>query len=354
MNYEDMTFEVIMQRMLDRVPNNMDKREGSIIYDALAPAAVELTLLYIEFGIIQNEGYADTASRDYLIKRVAERGITPYAATQAILEATFTPETLEVPIGSRFNYDNLNYEVIEKISDGKYQIRCETYGIEGNNASGTLLPIDYIDGLETAQITQILIPGEDEEDTESLRQRYFDSFDTTAFGGNKKDYIQKTNAIEGVGATKVTPVWNGGGTVKLTIIDSSFNKASSVLIEKVQEEIDPSNDANGIGIAPIGHIVTVDTVEEITVNITSNITFEEHYTFERLKDQITKLIEEYLLDLRHQWADNDELVVRISQIENKILSVEGVVDITDTQINGVASNLVLTEYQIPKLGGITT
>lgn len=354
MNYEDMTFEYILQRMLDRVPNNIDKREGSIIYDALAPAAVELALLYIEFGIINNESYADTASRDYLIKRVAERGITPYEATQAILEATFTPSNIEIPIGSRFNVDDLNYEVIEKISDGKYQIRCETFGTEGNNTSGILLPIDYISGLETAEITQILIPGEDEEDTESLRQRYFDSFNTTAFGGNKKDYIQKTNAISGVGSTKVTPVWQGGGTVLLTILNSSFDKASDVLIKTVQDEIDPTNDENGIGIAPIGHVVTVNTAEEVTVNIKANITFEDGYTFGRLKEQITTLIEGYLLEIRQQWADNKESTVRISQIENKILSVEGVLDIADTEINDSASNLILSEYQIPILGVIST
>ena len=43
--YENVTYEDILQRMLDRVPDSMDKREGSIIYDALAPAAVELQLM---------------------------------------------------------------------------------------------------------------------------------------------------------------------------------------------------------------------------------------------------------------------------------------------------------------------
>ncbi len=76
-----MTYEEILQRMLDRVPNNIDKREGSIIYNALAPAAVELAQMYIEAERILNEGFADTASREYLIKRAAERGITPYPAT---------------------------------------------------------------------------------------------------------------------------------------------------------------------------------------------------------------------------------------------------------------------------------
>ena len=46
--YENITYESILQRMLDRIPDDMDKREGAVIYDALAPAAVELQLMYIE------------------------------------------------------------------------------------------------------------------------------------------------------------------------------------------------------------------------------------------------------------------------------------------------------------------
>ena len=89
MAYENITYESILQRMLDRVPNNMDKREGSIIYDALAPAAVELQLMYIEFDTILNETFADTAQRDYLVRRAAERGITPYEATNTILKGEY-------------------------------------------------------------------------------------------------------------------------------------------------------------------------------------------------------------------------------------------------------------------------
>ena len=37
--YEKMTYESILQKMLNMVSDDVDKREGSIIYDALAPAA---------------------------------------------------------------------------------------------------------------------------------------------------------------------------------------------------------------------------------------------------------------------------------------------------------------------------
>ena len=39
--FEVMTYEKIMERMLARVPNSLDKREGSVMLDALAPAAKE-------------------------------------------------------------------------------------------------------------------------------------------------------------------------------------------------------------------------------------------------------------------------------------------------------------------------
>ena len=52
-------------------------------------------------------------------------------------------------------------------------------------------PFLYVEGLETASLTEILIPGEDDEDVETFRERYFSSFKNEAFGGNKADYINK-------------------------------------------------------------------------------------------------------------------------------------------------------------------
>lgn len=118
----------------------------------------------------------------------------------------------------------------------------------GNGIFGRLIPVNYIPGLETADLTELLIPGEEEEDTEILRKRYFDSFHSQAFGGNKKDYMDKTHSIPGVGAVKVAPVWNGAGTVKLTILDAGFRKADRALIEKVQQVIDPLQDGEEMGL----------------------------------------------------------------------------------------------------------
>ena len=63
--FEEMSFELIMNRMLSRVNTDVDKREGSIIWDALAPAAAELALMYIQLDTVLNEAFADTAKREY-------------------------------------------------------------------------------------------------------------------------------------------------------------------------------------------------------------------------------------------------------------------------------------------------
>ncbi len=348
--FESITFESIIKRMLSKIPSDMDKREGSIIYDALAPVALELQLMYIELDNILGETFADSASRAYLIRRVSERGLEPSPATHAILKGEFN---MEVPIGSRFSLGELNYIVLDKIDGFSYQMKCESSGVAGNRNFGEMVPVNYIKGLSKAMITELLIPAEDEEETEVLRARYFDSFNNKAFGGNITDYLQKTNAISGVGSVKVTPAWNGGGTVKLTLLDSTFGKATDTLIETVQEEIDPTQDGSGLGVAPIGHIVTVDTVDEVNIDIETSITFDTGYDFGGLEDSINEVVEDYLLEERKKWGSQGFLIIRLAYIEARILAIDGVLDIKDTKINGVSENLVLESLEIPILRGVS-
>lgn len=340
-----MTFEDILERMLDRVPDDVDKREGSIIYDAIAPCAAELAQMYVELEQFRNECFADTASREYLVRRAAERGIAPTEATHAVLAALFVGA--DVPIGSRFSLGGLNYAVTAQNT-----VTCETAGIEGNKHFGRMLPIDYIEGLESAEITALLIPAEDEEDTEAFRKRYLDGLSSAAFGGNIADYKAKVMSLDGVGGVKVYPVWNGGGTVKLVILDSTYSAPSHELVGAVQTAIDPTQDGQGVGIAPIGHIVTVAGVSECAVNIAADITYQDGWSFEAAKEYITAAVDRYFKELSSQWADSSSLIVRISQIETRILGCAGVLDISGTTINGSAQNMQLAADEIPVRGEI--
>lgn len=342
--FEDKTFEKLLEKKLNSISSEIDKREGSIVYDATAGNSLETAQMYVALQEFYKETFGHTASREGLLLRAMERGIYPKPASAGVFKGVFN---INIPIGSRFSLDQYNYVAIKKIRDYEYELECETVGSNPNGNTGTLIPIEYISGLTSAEITEMLIPGEDEENTESIRTRYLNSFDTQAYGGNKKDYEEKTMAISGVGAVKVTPVWNGGGTVKLTILDSEYNIASQNLIERVQETIDPNKDASGIGIAPIGHIVTVDTAIKTDITISTVLTLDG-IGVENVKEDIDIALQEYLLELRKNWGASNILIVRVSQIESKILAVSNkILDISNTKINGESSNLELNCYSIP-------
>ena len=135
--FEEFTFDFLSERMLSNVNDDYDKREGSIIYYAIAPAALELAFLYTVLDMVSNEVYADTASYYYLIKRAAERGITPKEASPAIVKMNVVPTNAAVNVGDRFNIGDLNYVVTEPVENeaGAYKLQCESSGIEGNRGS---------------------------------------------------------------------------------------------------------------------------------------------------------------------------------------------------------------------------
>ena len=53
--------------------------------------------------------------------------------------------------------------------------------------------------------------------------------------------------------------------------------------------------------------------------------------------------------MRKDWANQSFLSVRITQVEARLLKIEGIIDISDTKINGVADNLTLNSDEIPVL-----
>ena len=85
-------YDTILQRMLDNVSNNVDKREGSIIYDAVAPCAAELAQMYIELKNDIDLVFMDTAVEQYLDRLANQIGIVRKEATKAIKSGSFYDE----------------------------------------------------------------------------------------------------------------------------------------------------------------------------------------------------------------------------------------------------------------------
>lgn len=397
--YEAMTDDFLRERMLARVSDKLDKRPSALIYDTHAATANELAILYIELEYLVKNSYGDTAAREFLILLCKDRGITPEPASRAVLKGVFEPDNIDVT-GKRFNIGDINYTVTGQISPGEYRVECETEGAIGNRYLGQMIPIEYIQGLHTAELAELLIPGEDEEDTEALRARYFDSFSEQSFGGNRADYIAKVKRVPGVGDVKVTRVWNGdirpaeliptdavtawyqsvigglgadvagwlsavylaaqqkkltvGGSVMVTVVNANdYGEAGDVLLDEVQSMLDPEENAGeGFGLAPIGHVVTVRSATPVRINVTTTLTFKDGCGWNSLEKPVKDAVDAYLLELRKEWAQSNKTVVRISRIESAILALDGVVDIKDTQLNGTAENITLSEQEISVIGGV--
>jgi uncharacterized phage protein gp47/JayE len=349
--FENITEEDLLERMLAAVPDTVDgaaidkSRESSIIYNALAPAAQELYLLYTCLDDILDDAFADTAEREYLVRRAAERGMAPYPATNAVWRGEFN---IDVEPGSAFTIDDVEYLTAEKIAGSSFRVVCAVPGAAGNEKSGTLIPVEYIDGLESAELVELLVPGRDEEDTEAFRERYFYSFQSQAFGGNKADYKQKAESLPGVGGVKVLPVWDGGGTVKLIITDSRHRAPTPALVAEVQEAFDPPPNGRGAGLAPIGHVVTVEGAVSVPVDVSATLDYEPGYDWGAVSAAVYGRLDAYYDELSKAWGAGG-VVVRVTQIESRVLGVDGVRDITGTQINGVPANLDLGDA-LPERG----
>ena len=136
--YENMTFENVMDRCLARVSASVDKREGSIVYDAIAPAAAELAILYIELAYLMDRAFPDTETGDDLTKKCRERSVFRTAATQAVRKGYFEKADgggCDMEIGTRFSGGDINFTVTERIAPGQYSLTAETAGTEIGRAS---------------------------------------------------------------------------------------------------------------------------------------------------------------------------------------------------------------------------
>lgn len=361
--FDDNSFENVLERNLDRISDEFDKREGSVIYDAIAPMAIEISLLYSYLDFLFKNAFGDTANRYWLIERAKERGIEPYKATKAIIIGKFDAE---LNIGDRFFIDDIYYTVskLQREDEGLffYELICNETGTVGNIEGGKLTPTRTIRNLKLAEIYKLAILGENEEDTEDFRERYFETINSSSYGGNIEDYRKKVKAIDGVGLVKVIPVWNGGGTVKLIITDSQFKEPTGELVSKVQEIIDPVPfHQKGVGVAPIGHLVTVVGAKLKKINITCKILQSRDYILEDIKAEIKKDIEEYFKIQRKKWAayekadfniyvEND---IRLAKIISIVLNIAGVIDYDTIRFTDTDKKIfVLSEDELPVLGDV--
>jgi uncharacterized phage protein gp47/JayE len=346
--YEDMTYEAVLQRMTNRVKEkhpNLDNREGSLIFNANAPASAEFAIAYTAVDNATKESFVETASREYKLLGCKDKGmnIEQFEASFGVHKGEFN---VEVPIGSRWNCDLYNYVVVEYLGlEGDYHtysIQCETIGTTPNNQTGDLTPItDHPSGLTHARVTECLIEGENERTDDEITQAYYEYISSSIADGNVAQYKHWCSEYDGIGHYKVFPLWNGNGTVKVSILSASNKRASDELIAEFQEYLDPNTTGMGNGVAPIGAFVTVTTATEKTIDVNANLVMKNGYSD---TTPVKNAISDYLASIAYEKTQ-----VAYMNIGATILNVEGVESVNNLTVNGGTADITLGAEEIPVL-----
>lgn len=340
---EKYSYEALLKRALSRVPNELDKRESSPIYSALAPACFELSKAYEEMKKMLSQVFAQSADREFLLLRAKERGIDAFPATFNTKKAEFkdiNEELVDVDLNLRFSIDDYTFLTTKRLSTGIFLITCEQAGEAPNASLGDLLPVDNIEGLGSARILENVVLGEEEESTEHLRERYLSKAREPATSGNTYHYRRWALEVKGVGAAKIFPLHQGPGTVKVVIVNSKMQPADKQLLEAAKTHIEESR--------PIGANVEVVTATSKEISVSANVKTEKSASLSKIQSEFSNALKEYFKKVSFQ-VD----YISVAKVGNLLLNTEGVADFENLQLNKSASNIPLENTEIPVLSSIS-
>ncbi|MDR0883380.1 MAG: baseplate J/gp47 family protein [Oscillospiraceae bacterium] len=350
--FEDKTFEALRTLALQNAPANIDTRQGEIFYDAVVPLCAVLARTYVDLSLLMDGLSPDTAMGDDLDRVAASYGLVRNAATSARYVLVFTGSV--PPIGTRFSGDEQYFALEQDGTD--LCLRAETAGTAANGiaADTAAVPVYFLDGLSSARFGGQLAYGEDAESDDDLRTRLRELLRIRVDGANREQYIAWCERVDGVGAVRILPRWNGANTVGAVLIAPDGTPASTSVVSAVQRAVDPDLDGDGVGdglgagLAPIGAQVTAMAAEDLPVLIDAAVVLSDGATLTGAQTSLERVISAYLAELALH-SPTEAATLLYSQIGAKLAAIPDITDYSDLTINGGAGNIALTLQQVPVL-----
>lgn len=232
-------------------------------------------------------------------------------------------------------------------------IEAEEAGPEGNVAANMItLLMSPVQGVTAIANPTPTSGGADVESDELYRRRILLEWTAPQGAGNQGDYLRWALDYPDVGYATVEPLWNGAGTVRVIILDQSHNPVSQAVVDGLQAQLDPIP-GEGAGKAPVGAIVTVTTPSLLTINVSATLTLKSGYSLDgtggtvAVRSDVYSAVELYVNNL----SPGDDVI--LGHVIALFFQVDGVLDVADVELNGAASNVVVTATQVPLLGTVT-
>lgn len=368
---ENSSEDEIHKKMLDNLPEDIDKSEGGFPWDFTRPTAIELSELreYVLVEVLKSL-FPATCEESYLLDlHGSSRGITRRESVNATgyVSVTAAAGTV-IPLGYIFSTEadedgnTVSFISIEEVTvdesgTADVPVEAEEGGAEGNVLPNTVvLQVGDETGNMLDEITSVTNPegmagGIDEENDDDYRERLveYDKSQDISYIGNIADYKRWALSVPGVGSATVIPAEKGNALVTLILTDQSGQPADEEIRNAVYDYImSPNNPEDRL--APVGAMITIEDPESYIVNVSATV-----YLKDVTKEQIEPAIKAELIKyLASCMAEN---VVRLSGVYKILSSIAAIYDYKDVSISSSQStgngNLIIPNGTIPVLGTLS-
>lgn len=350
----DITEDVLIEQFYDMGAFlNVDARQGSIYWDACMGSIIRTSMLLEQLKMVKEIISLDTCTGDVLDEKMAERGLVrnPEKPTPATYYVNFIGQAPD--LDSKMSVEEYFF-ILSQDSEGRYILVSEDMGTDMNNlASGLkVVPELDVDGLIAATLGELAIPATDAEDDDSARERLKNRISGPDENGNKSQVRTWCESVEGVGAARIIPLWNGPYTVKGILVSTTGGVPSQTVVDNVQNYIDPGCTGMGEGVANIGQFFTAEAVEAIKVDITVSVLKKNDATYSGIQEGFKELLEKYFTDMALEEYANG-MAIRYVRVGAILENMDEVIDYDQLKLNGKSVNITFTNAQVPVLGEVT-
>src|SRR5699024_3353296 len=270
--FSNQTYEAIKQRIFDNINIDIDKREGSFLSNMVSPLSEELAKAYINMSDILSLGFIEDTFDTYLDKRVSEFGVYRKQGSKAIGEIKVEgKEGAIITNGTLIKANDLYFTVLNDIelpTDNILYVEANEVDYKYNLLASTEFELVEKNDKVTKLINESnFTKGVDIESDEELNKRFIKVVNNPSASGNKNHYEEWALEVNGVSRAIVYPLWNGNGTVKVTVVGND-NKP---VLEDVRKNVEDHITEN----MPIGCQLTVTTPTNLDATIVATIELKE-------------------------------------------------------------------------------
>lgn len=355
---QNQSADEVHKRMMESLPDDIDKSEGQFAWDFTRPTALEKAQ-FVEFQMAHaiQMIFPQFAHGEWLDEHAKPRGMTRKQSTYAegIITVTGTAGTI-IPSGSVFSTESINGEpsvdfvtvenaVIPASETIDIKIQCGTAGTVGNVAKNTIvLKSNNVSNLTSITNPNDLTGGTEEEDDDSFRERIveYDRTQGASFVGSIADYKRWAMSVDGVGEAVVIPATDDTGVVTIVITDSEHNPGSETLRNNVYNYImRPDNENERL--APVNADLSVVAPSTLNLTVSAGVEIDGSTTIDEVKENFYSDVKSYLVTAA------DDLEVKYTRIGSILSNVKGVVDYKNLRINGGTANISLTAMKLPAI-----